>query len=64
MKKLLLLSIIIFGILGFSYSQINIKNKLKRKTEQRADRKTDQSIDKGLDEVEEGGKEGITELLG
>lgn len=54
MKKLLLLTILIFGILGFSYSQINIKNKIKRKTEQRADRKTDQSIDKGLDEFEEG----------
>lgn len=54
MKKLLLLTVLIFGILSFSYSQINLKDKLKRKSEQRADRKTDQTIDKGLDEVEEG----------
>ncbi|UCH15676.1 MAG: OmpA family protein [Bacteroidales bacterium] len=54
MKKLILLSIIIFGILSFSYSQINIRDKIKRKSEQRADRKTDQTIDKGLDEFEDG----------
>ncbi len=54
MKKLLLLTLLIFGILSFSYSQIDLKDKLKRKSEQRIDRKTDQTIDEGFDEVEEG----------
>jgi OOP family OmpA-OmpF porin len=54
MKKLLLLTMLIFGVLSLSYSQINLKDKLKRKSEQRIDRKTDQTIDKGFDEVEEG----------
>ena len=54
MKRLILLAILIFGIIGYSYGQFDIKGKIKNKSKSRADRKTDQSIDKGLDKVEDG----------
>ena len=54
MKRLILLAILIFGIIGYSYGQFDIKGKLKNKSKQRADQKTDQSIDKGFDKAEDG----------
>ncbi len=54
MKKLVLFSILIFGIIGYSYAQIDLKSKIKSKSESRANRKTDQTIDKGFDKVEDG----------
>ena len=54
MKNLLLVVIMCFAFVTCNYSQINLKDKLKKKTIQRANKRTDQGIDKGLDKTEEG----------
>lgn len=49
------LLIVLIGIgIGSAYAQIDIKGKLKEKTQSRTEQKVDEGIDKSLDKIEEG----------
>ncbi len=54
MKKTIFLFMGLMLMMGINYSQIDIKSKVKDKTNQRIETRTDEGIEKGLDKIEDG----------